>query len=170
MHKQMNDLQLFHKKHNFTMGVPIEKFKDAEDVDDLAKISLTSTYDVLSKLAKALEIHLNKLVDTGAVIDPRIRRAELMVEELSEVIDGLIKCDELLLIDGLCDLLYVTFGTGVAFDLPLPEGFDEVQKSNMTKKVRGKDDVRLRNKGTSYVPATDGLRRILSEHAKHRSA
>ncbi len=68
--------------------------------------------------------------------DPRAMRAWLMAEELTEVLDALSEQDEVALLDGLADLLYVLIGTAVQFDLPLAEAFDAVHESNMTKKAK----------------------------------
>ena len=40
--------------------------------------------------------------------------------------------------DALTDILYVTYGAGHAFGLDLDRCFDEVQKSNMSKRENGK--------------------------------
>lgn len=65
--------------------------------------------------------------------DVRLMRAWLMVEELGEVLDALFKQDDVELMDGLADLMYVVIGTAIQFDLPLAEAFDAVHESNMTK-------------------------------------
>jgi predicted HAD superfamily Cof-like phosphohydrolase len=41
-------------------------------------------------------------------------------------------------VDGLCDLLYVTFGTAVAWGIDIDPFFAEVQRANMTKLGGGK--------------------------------
>jgi len=73
---------------------------------------------------------------------------------------------ELGTLDALTDLLYVTYGSGVAFDLPLHAAFVEVHRSNMTKAVGagGDKDVRCRKKGDSYEPPQ--LARILAARVK----
>ena len=45
--------------------------------------------------------------------------------------------------DALTDILYVTYGAGVAFGIDLDKCFDEVQKSNMSK--LGDDDKPIYN-------------------------
>lgn len=76
---------------------------------------------------------------TGSTIGhtPEIRdaelRAALIFEEAKETIEALRSGDEVEVIDGLCDLLYVTFGTAVAMGVDLDPFFAEVHNSNMSK-------------------------------------
>jgi predicted HAD superfamily Cof-like phosphohydrolase len=69
--------------------------------------------------------------------DPKviILRLRLMIEELAELTIAMHANNELEIADGLCDLLYVTVGTAVAYGLgPVLERlFAEVHRSNMTK-------------------------------------
>jgi len=66
-------------------------------------------------------------------------RAEYDVDNLTE------------LADGLADLLYVTFGTALAFGLPIDEIFAEVQRSNMTKSTE-KNEYGKTIKGLHWSP------------------
>jgi hypothetical protein len=167
MQKQIDAVRVFHEKHNFPVGLSIDDFKKLDD--ELVKLALTSAYDLLIRLAQSLEGHLNMVAAANIDIDPRIRRVELMVEELAETIKAMLDCNALEFLDGICDLLYVVFGTIVAFDLPAVEGFDEVQRCNMTKNKRDPNDVRLRNKGSSFESPMPGLERILYEHGQRRA-
>lgn len=83
--------------------------------------------------------------------DRRYLRAHLMLEELGETLVSMGEGNELRTFDGFCDLLYVLIGSGVTFDLPIEEGFDEVHRSNMTKTAKA-DDTRIRDKGKNYSP------------------
>lgn len=71
-------------------------------------------------------------------------RDSLIWEEYQEVFEELYpdgedeevsttNLDKTKLTKELCDLLYVVYGTGVTFGLPLDEAFDLVHKSNMSK-------------------------------------
>lgn len=71
-------------------------------------------------------------------------RFDLLDEELHEVAnefaelsnartDEVRRIHKVKLTKELVDLLYVTFGAGVALGLPLKEAFDEVHRSNMSK-------------------------------------
>jgi predicted HAD superfamily Cof-like phosphohydrolase len=60
-------------------------------------------------------------------------RARLMVEELGEVVDAMVKGDVVELADGLADLQYVLLGTAVSAGIDLGPVFDEVCKKNLEK-------------------------------------
>ena len=60
-------------------------------------------------------------------------RINLIVEELSEFKDAILKKDLKDVADALTDILYVTYGAGHAFGINLDYCFEEVQKSNMSK-------------------------------------
>lgn len=85
-------------------------------------------------------------------------RIKLMQEELTETCQAIIEGDMTELADGLCDLLYVIFGTALEFGLgnKLPALFDEVHRSNMSKlgedgKPLFRDDGKSL-KGPNYSP------------------
>ena len=60
-------------------------------------------------------------------------RINLIVEELSEFKEAILKKDLKEAADALTDILYVTYGAGHAFGINLDQCFEEVQKSNMSK-------------------------------------
>jgi NTP pyrophosphatase (non-canonical NTP hydrolase) len=60
-------------------------------------------------------------------------RVELIREELDELIEAITLGDLTEVADALTDILYVTYGAGHAFGIPLDECFAEVQRSNMSK-------------------------------------
>lgn len=64
------------------------------------------------------------------------RRRRLMAEELIELTAAMKSGDLTAIADGICDLLYVTYGTAIEAGLDIKPLFEEVQRSNMTK-VRG---------------------------------
>lgn len=56
--------------------------------------------------------------------------------------------------DDLADILYVVFGTALAYGIPIDEVFDEVHRSNMTKSML-KDEKAIPGKtlkGPDWVP------------------
>jgi predicted HAD superfamily Cof-like phosphohydrolase len=96
-------------------------------------------------------------VSTGHVDeDVRRSREALMTEELEELIEAMHSEDVVAIADGLADLLYVVFGTAVAYGIPMDQVFAEVHRSNMTKlgpdgqPIIGEAGKRL--KGPGYVP------------------
>ena len=60
-------------------------------------------------------------------------RYELIKEELDEFSGALVKKSLKEVADSLTDILYVTYGAGIAFGIDLDKCFDEVQRSNMSK-------------------------------------
>lgn len=60
-------------------------------------------------------------------------REKLIEEEFIELKDAVVAKDMVAVADALADLLYVVYGAGVTFGLPLDEIFREVHRSNMTK-------------------------------------
>lgn len=93
--------------------------------------------------------------------DPRLMRARLMISELGECVGAMAKRDEVEVLDGLADLIYVTFGTADVFDLPLARAFDDVHASNMSKGVV-KHELGINGKGEGYFPPR--LKEILYQH------
>jgi len=65
-------------------------------------------------------------------------RIALIEEELTELKEAVDAGDLVAVGDALADLLYVVYGAGPAFGLPLDLCFEEVHRSNMTKVVDGK--------------------------------
>jgi predicted HAD superfamily Cof-like phosphohydrolase len=60
-------------------------------------------------------------------------RVKLIAEELKELRVALKEKDIVEVADALTDILYVTYGAGLAFGIDLDKCFAEVQRSNMTK-------------------------------------
>ena len=60
-------------------------------------------------------------------------RISLIKEELDEFQEALKEKNLVEVADALTDLLYVTYGAGLAFGIDLDKCFAEVQRSNMSK-------------------------------------
>jgi predicted HAD superfamily Cof-like phosphohydrolase len=65
--------------------------------------------------------------------DVQTLRVKLIAEELKELREALKDKDIVEVADALTDILYVTYGAGLAFGIDLDKCFAEVQRSNMTK-------------------------------------
>lgn len=91
-------------------------------------------------------------------------RISLIREESIETIKALSEEDIPEIAKELADLLYVTYGTAVAFGIDLDKVFNEVHKSNMSKVGEdGKPIFRADGKvlkGPNYKPAN--IERVLS--------
>ena len=66
-------------------------------------------------------------------------RLRLIQEELAELTKAMADGNLIEIADALADLHFVTFGTDVAYGLPMDEIFEQVCESNMTK-VGGQHD------------------------------
>ena len=98
--------------------------------------------------SKALLRQFNTQVDK----DYRLIKTHLILEEVSELTEAIMRGDEEATLDALADSIYVIIGAAITFDLPLAEAFNEVQRSNMSKTVNGGSDPRLADKGATYSP------------------
>lgn len=85
---------------------------------------------------KVREFHVAFNHPTGGGLKDRALvalRVELIDEEFQELITGIYKDDLVEVADAIADLLYVTYGFGVALGLPVDRLFAEVHRSNMSK-------------------------------------
>lgn len=78
---------------------------------------------------RALEIPIG---DAPAVRRPELR-ASLIEEEARETIEAILAGDLVEAIDGLCDLLCVTYGAAAEFGVDLAPFWNEVHRTNMAK-------------------------------------
>jgi NTP pyrophosphatase (non-canonical NTP hydrolase) len=62
----------------------------------------------------------------------RLKR-DLILEEVLELGEAIDTHDAVETADALLDILYVTYGAGIAFGLDMDKGFDLVHESNMSK-------------------------------------
>lgn len=95
--------------------------------------------------------------------DVKVRRISLIMEEAAEFAAACRKSNQVEMIDAICDLLYVTFGTAVEMGIDIAPFFDEVHRSNMTKTGGSQDSGGKILKGPNYEPPL--LQKILEEQA-----
>lgn len=162
----MQDVREFHEKHGFDVGVSLipDLPESAEREGDGVLATAAGVFAAIGKQLENGTTHPGVHNKPGVTHDCRLMRVHLIAEELAELCVALLAQDKVQVLDALGDLLYVIVGTAVAFDLPLAEAFDEIQRSNMTKAVGagGDKDVRCRVKGESYE-APD-LARVLADY------
>ncbi len=91
-------------------------------------------------------------------------RYNLIKEELSELKEAIDKKDLLEVADALTDILYVTYGAGIAFGIDLDKCFDEVQNSNMSK--LGQDGNPIYNKAGKVMKGPNYFKPDLSKFVK----
>jgi predicted HAD superfamily Cof-like phosphohydrolase len=86
---------------------------------------------VESHTAWGLPINTTPTIDLSpAVVE---MRCALIEEEAAELRDALAAGDIVEVADAIVDLLYVVYGAGVTFGIPVEAVFAEVHRSNMTK-------------------------------------
>lgn len=97
------------------------------------------------------------------LLDLRLR---LMDEELNEVFEAINHRDPVQTAHELADLLYVVFGTAVAFGIPIDEVFAAVARANLSKidSTTGKpflvEDGKVK-KGPDYYDPTSDIAEIM---------
>lgn len=151
MNSDLASVEEFYRKNGFRMRKPL-----SEELDQLNDLEKGCVDVSLKDVSVALATMAKRLLDTALQVqgrESRIWQAHLLVEELSELLSAMLTMDENALADALADLLFVTAGTALSFDIPLPEVFREVCRSNLTK-TRSTDDVRMRSckKSPDYSP------------------
>lgn len=77
---------------------------------------------------------LNILIGESPEIRRPELRAALIEEEAKETVDAIRRGDFVEAIDGLVDILVVTYGAAVEFGIDLEPFWDEVQRTNLAKK------------------------------------
>ncbi len=91
-------------------------------------------------------------------------RYNLIKEELDELKKAMDNKDLLEVADALTDILYVTYGAGIAFGIDLDKCFDQVQRSNMSK--LGNDGKPIYNKAGKVMKGPNYFRPDLSKFVK----
>ena len=91
-------------------------------------------------------------------------RVSLIEEELDELKAAIKDNDIKEVADALTDILYVTYGAGVAFGIDLDKCFEEVQNSNMSK--LGEDGKPIYNEAGKVMKGPNYFKPDLSEFVK----
>lgn len=92
-----------------------------------------SPFEMLWEFQTAFESnrsHDPKLPSSEA--ERKLRR-RILREEFNEYLDAEDDDDLVGIADALCDMIYIAYGTGVSYGLPMDELFAEVHRSNMSK-------------------------------------
>lgn len=121
-------------------------------------------YDAVAEFHRAFGLTENSK-PTLPSDDIRALRKKLLEEEFTEYNVGEDKNDLVEIADALADLIYIAYGTAVAYGIPLDKVFAEVHRSNMAKLVDGK--VIRRDDGKVLKPAgwtPPDIKSILDAH------
>ena len=138
------DVEAFHEK----FGFKIDQNLEAEDHPNSASWCYWISQQLKHKLIPPIEEGAKNY--SREKDDERLYRMYLILEEAMELAEALSERNEVLAADAIADLLYVVVGAAVTFNIPIPECWKEVQKSNMSK---ARTDHRMRDKGPDYKPA-----------------
>ena len=92
----------------------------------------------LKSVREFLDKYEHKISNKPGLQSPKIRKfwQDMIMEEANETHVALKDNDLVAIADGIADLLYVTFGTALAYGIPIKEVFKEVHRSNMTKPMK----------------------------------
>jgi predicted HAD superfamily Cof-like phosphohydrolase len=155
----------FHAKHGFWGGKDDAIKFEPPKSEQLRQLLDMTHYNLKRGSERMMEQFHQLLHESDKCL---ALRWHLIDEECAEGNDAASDGDEVRMLDALADMLYVIFGTAVAYDLPLAAAFYEVHRSNMTKqRVEGdRDKERLRDKGPDWQPPD--LKRILRAHRNQR--
>ena len=120
------------------------------------------------KVAEFMKACDQQVVETPQIPDEFTTslRLHLIHEEVHELVEGIRNRDIVEIADALTDILYVVYGAGHAFGIPLDKCFDEVQRSNMTK-VMPNGKVLKNAEGKVMKPDTyeePNLEKVLNEN------
>jgi len=77
---------------------------------------------------------IEEAVETSVGTVGTVETMHLLLTELKKLRESVPKAPDFVeAVDGVCDLLYVTFGAAIEFGLDIQPIFDEVHRSNMAK-------------------------------------
>ena len=107
------------------------------------------------------EVKSNPSFSTEKINDLRYN---LIKEELDELKQAMENKDLLEVADALTDILYVTYGAGIAFGIDLDKCFEEVQNSNMSK--LGEDGKPIYNEAGKVMKGPNYFKPDLSKFVK----
>ena len=107
------------------------------------------------------EVKSNPSFSTEKINDLRYN---LIKEELDELKQAMDDKNLLEVADALTDILYVTYGAGIAFGIDLDKCFEEVQNSNMSK--LGEDGKPIYNEAGKVMKGPNYFKPDLSKFLK----
>lgn len=98
-------------------------------------------------------------------------RKRLLEEEYNEYLEGEENNDLVEIADALGDIMYIAYGTGITYGLPMDEIFNEIHRSNMSKlgadgkPIRREDGKLL--KGPNFSPPD--IAGIIAKHIEQQN-
>jgi predicted HAD superfamily Cof-like phosphohydrolase len=94
---------------------------------------MKSHFEMVKQFHIAMELPISSISHVGDAFITK-RRVRLILEELTEYMEAVDEGDLIKIADALADLEYVVLGSAVEHGIPLDRVFEEVHRSNMSKK------------------------------------
>lgn len=107
---------------------------------------LRGAFEDVGKFHEICDIKENEITE-----DLENKRIEFLMEEVIEYIKAVALKDKAEIADALSDIIYFAIGTARIYGFPLPEVWNEVQKTNMAKAQKG-GKVQRNEKGKIIKP------------------
>ena len=117
----MNEYQRLVRDFHEAVGATVGETPEIRDNELRAKLILEEAVETCAALGFFADGYLSVSDEDG------------FTDEIAEFHKSFDQPSEIEVIDGLCDLLYVTFGTAVAAGIDLDRFFHEVHATNMAK-------------------------------------
>lgn len=111
--------------------------------------------------------HMGQLGERHVAFRDVELRKKLMQEELAELVDAIDTEDMVAAADAICDLLYVVYGTAVAFGIDVQPMMNRVHAANMEKAGGPKDEHGKQLKPDGWKPPD--IRRELELQGWHNN-
>jgi phosphoribosyl-ATP pyrophosphohydrolase len=99
----------------------------------VAELEVQTECNPMQSAVRAWHEKFGVVVGASVAIRRPKLRANLIEEEARETTEAIRRGDLTEAVDGMCDVLYVVFGTAVEWGLNLQPFFDEVHRTNMLK-------------------------------------
>lgn len=147
LQKALDLVREFHIRNNYPCNMDLKRQKEKSTWKTDIVFALVNFL-----LSLSCSLMKNRAISDQNNGDVRLYRTWLMTEELYEVVISQQKGDEVLYADALGDLTYVVLGSAITDYIPLNEIFMEIHKTNMNKKKKVKEDIRMRDKGNEWKP------------------
>lgn len=99
---------------------------------------MDTVYEYVKQFHSVFGLTVGKTPEIPSSNQERILRIDLLEEEFIEYIKAEENNDIVAIADALADIIYIAYGTAVAYGIPLDKVLHEVHTSNMAKLVDGK--------------------------------
>ena len=124
-----------------------------------------TNYDLVREFHEKFDCYQGKLGYLPSTREAMLR-TRLMLSEAAEAVEAMQLEDYVKIAKELADVLYTTYGTAIAYGIPMNEVFLAVHNSNLTK--TGADSDGKVSKGENYDPPD--IEELLTKTMQERGA